>query len=205
MVTVEQLRKAVPNITDANCLKYIDILNNTFARYQVNTPLRVAHFLSQVGHESSSFAVMQENLNYSAEGLVRTFGKYFPTMQVARQYARQPMKIASKVYANRLGNGSEATGDGWTYRGKGAIQLTGKKNHEVYGKNVGVDFVANPELLLTLPHVIDCSGWYFSVMNLLPVCDNDNCKILTRKINGGYNGYDDRVKRLIFAKQALGI
>ena len=203
MITVEQLKKAVPNITDANVLKYIDALNATFARYHINTPLRIAHYLSQVGHESLSFSVMQENLNYSAEGLVRTFPKYFSTLQVARQYARQPMKIASKVYANRLGNGSEATGEGWIYRGKGAIQLTGKVNHEMYGKNVGVDFVSNPELLLSLPYVIDSSGWYFSVMNLLPVCDNDNCKVLTRKINGGYNGYDDRVKRLLIAKQVL--
>lgn len=205
VLTVETFKRAVPNLTSENAGKYIIALNETLQRYNINTPLRVAHFLSQAGHESASFSVMSENLNYSVKGLMDVFRKYFDSEQKARQYARQPQKIANKVYANRLGNGNEASGDGWRYRGKGCIQITGKINHELYGKNIGVDFVSNPELLLSLPYVIDCAGWYFSVMNLLPVCDNDNVKVLTRKINGGYHGYDDRVKRLMIAKTALGV
>lgn len=205
VLTVQQIKSAVPNITDNNIEKYLFSLNQTFAKYQIDTPLRIAHFLSQVGHESASFAIMSENLNYSIQGLLKTFPKYFKTSQIAKQYARQPIKIASKVYANRLGNGNELSGDGWNYRGKGAIQITGKSNHYAYGQSINVDLISHPELLLTIPYVIDCAGWYFSVMKLMPICDADDCKLLTKRINGGFHGLDDRYKRLLIAKKALGI
>jgi Predicted chitinase len=205
VLTVDQLKRAVPNLTSENAGRYIVAINETLQRYNIDTPLRVSHWLAEIGHECASFSVMSENLNYSAEGLVKVFPKYFKSLQEARQFARQPQKIANKVYANRLGNGNEASGDGWKYRGRSDIQCTGKSNYIVYSNSTGIDFVSNPDLLATAPYCIDYGGFYFSVMGILPLCDKGDSKAIRRKINGGYNGYNDTVQRLLIARKALGI
>lgn len=148
-----------------------------------------AHFLGQCYHETGGFKVFEENLNYSKEGLLRVFPKYF-TPQEAALYARLPKKIASRVYANRMGNGDEASGDGWTYRGRGAIQLTGKSNYQSY-RGIG-----NEDSLLT-DKAFDVALWYFKSRRIWPLCSEVtlyNIGRVTRKINGGTNGIDDRIK-----------
>ena len=137
------------------------------AKFQLNTPLRLAHFLAQCGHESGGFKFLRENLNYSAKGLMGIFKKYFPTEAVANQYQRQPDKIANKVYANRMGNGSESSGDGWKYRGFGFVQLTGKSNYEAFSKDMGIDIVSNPEnIRQDLVLAIKTAIWFWTKNNL---------------------------------------
>ena len=151
-----KLDKLKGHIPDA----VIQMIPDTAAKFQINTPLRLAHFLAQCGHESGGFRVTQENLNYSAKGLAGIFKKYFPTEAAATPYARQPQKIANKVYANRMSNGSEASGDGYKFRGRGYIQLTGRDNYTQFGKAIGEDIANNPDavsgqyaLLLSLIHI----------------------------------------------------
>ena len=138
---LDKLRGHIPDAV-------IAMIPDTAAKFQINTPLRLAHFLAQCGHESGGFRATQENLNYSAKGLNGIFKKYFPTEAAAAPYARQPQKIASKVYANRMGNGTEASGEGYKFRGRGYIQLTGKDNYTAFGKSIGEDMTC---LLYTSP------------------------------------------------------
>lgn len=216
MITQQQLQAALPGITTDNAKKYIDVLNNEMTIYHITTPVRIAAFLAQVGHESNNFAAVSENLNYSANGLVATFGKYFtlranPVVgkQIAEDYARQPEKIANVVYANRLGNGDTASGDGWKYRGRGAIQITGKDMYAKYKLSCGIDVVANPDLVTTPIHTIGSAGWFWDNVKFLnPIADTNTLEsftLLTKKINGGTIGLDDRIAKWKTAKTALGI
>lgn len=204
-MTLDTLLSAVPFLPPERGEFYLPAINDTLQKYNLDTPLRTVHFLSQTGHESSSFSLMKENLNYSSQGLVSTFRKYFPTAASTKDYARNPVKIASKVYANRLGNGTEASGDGWSYRGRGAIQITGRDNYEMYSQHAGIDCIAHPEFLEQAPHCIQSSGWYFSIRGLIPLCDADNIINITKRINGGTLGLNDRTNRLMIAKKALGL
>ena len=148
-LTAEQIAKACGcRIERAN--KWHLPLNDAMAEYGITTPARQAAFLAQVAHESARLGVLEENLNYSAEGLVKVFPRHFPTLKAAALYARQPEKIASKVYANRLGNGDEESGEGWLYRGRGLIQITGADNYRACGTALGLDLIASPEKL-TIP------------------------------------------------------
>lgn len=163
------------------------------------TPVRAAHFFGQAGHESVNFTVFEENLNYGVAGLLKTFGKYFPSKLGAMAYAKRPEKIANRVYANRMGNGDEASGDGWKYRGRGAIQVTGKDNYRRYAEAAGtLRLLEHPELL-TAELAFDSALWFFNSNKLWSTCDlgvSDNViKIVTKRINGGYNGLDDRIAR----------
>jgi putative chitinase len=172
-------------------MKLQDKYKTLFNSYHINTPLRVAHFMAQIDHESGLKPV-SENLNYSKEGLLNTFSKYFPIYSKASEYARQPQKIANLVYANRMGNGNEASGDGWKYRGRGFIQITGKDNYTMLSKDTRIDYLNNPDLLLTEANSLISALWYWNKHNINALADKNDIKGVTRTINGGFNGLADR-------------
>jgi putative chitinase len=167
------------------------------SNYKVNTLLRLSHFLAQCGHESANFRAVKENLNYSAEGLNKTFKKYFPTLDSAKDYARQPERIASKVYANRMGNGNEASKDGFKYLGRGFIQLTGKDNYLEFDKSVPEDIMANPELVAT-KYPLASAAWFWDKNGLNAIADKGATdavvKLITKRVNGGTIGLKDRIQ-----------
>ena len=206
LVTKAQLQATMPKASSANVDKFLPALNSNLATYGINTPLRIAHFLAQIGHESASLSATSENLNYSAKGLRAVFGKYFPTDAEAQAFERQPEKIANRVYANRMGNGNEASGDGYRYRGRGLIQLTGKDNYTQCGNAIKLDLVGNPDQLASDANAaVDAAGWFWDSRKLNTYADADDIKAITKRINGGYNGLEDRQSYLTRAKQALGI
>ena len=176
--------------------KVIEQIPDTAKKFNITTPLRLAHFLSQCGHESGGFRLVNENVNYSAAGLKGIFGKYFPG-NLAESYARQPQKIASKVYGGRMGNGPESTGDGYKFRGRGYIQLTGKDNYTRFGKFIGEDTVANPDLVAT-KYPLASAAFFFDSNKLWSICDkgSDNATVtaVTKRVNGGTIGLADRIK-----------
>jgi putative chitinase len=174
----------------------IAMIPDTAAKFNITTPLRLAHFLAQCGHESGGFRAVQENLNYSADGLVKIFGKYF-NATTAAGYARNPEKIASKVYASRMGNGDEASKEGWKFRGRGYIQLTGKSNYTNFTKFIGEDCIANPDLVAT-KYPLASAAFFFNSNNLWALCDKgaDDQAVtgVTKRVNGGTIGLADRIK-----------
>lgn len=162
------------------------------------TPVRAAHFFAQTAHETGGFKAFSENLNYSAQGLQGIFGKYFPGT-LEESYARQPEKIANRVYASRMGNGDEASGDGWKYRGRGALQLTGKANYEAFAKYLGKpEIVTNPDLVATT-YAFESAMFFFDKNKLWDICDKGVSKetilALTKRINGGTHGLADREEK----------
>jgi len=163
--------------------------------FNIKTPLRLAHFLSQCGHESGNFRAVSENLNYSSDGLKEIFGKYFPNDTTG--YSRNPEKIANKVYANRMGNGNESSKEGFKFRGRGYIQLTGKDNYTRFSKFIGEDCVSKPDLVAT-KYPLASAAFFFDSNNLWKTCDlgssDDVVTKVTRRVNGGTNGLDDRIK-----------
>ncbi len=173
-------------------------------KYGIHSSLRLAHFLAQASHESAGFTAFTENLNYSAQGLLKTFPYYFKTLEQANAYANQPEKIANKVYGNRLGNGNEASGEGWKFRGRGYLQLTGKENYQSLAKSLNIDLVSSPELVGS-QYPLASAGWFFKKNQLLTICDNgisnETIEQLTKRINGGLIGITDRIaKTQKFAK-----
>lgn len=174
----------------------INQIPDTSKKFNVTSTLRLAHFLAQCGHESGGFKSVFENLNYSALGLKKTFGKYFPG-NLNESYAKQPEKIASRVYGNRMGNGNESSKDGWKYRGRGYIQLTGKSNYEVFDKFVDDDIINNPDLVAT-KYPLMSAAWFFNNNNLWSICDKgaDDATVtaVTKRVNGGTMGLADRIK-----------
>jgi putative chitinase len=170
---------------------------DTAAKFGINTPLRLAHFLAQCGHESGGFRAVQENLNYSAKGLNGIFRKYFPTEASAAAYARNPQKIASKVYGGRMGNGPESTGEGFKFRGRGYIQLTGKDNYRAFGSAINEDMTANPDKVATHYPLLS-AAWFFSKNGLHKMADEGATDAvvtkITRRVNGGTIGLADRIK-----------
>lgn len=165
--------------------------------FGVNTPLRLAHFLAQCGHESGGFRLTQENLNYSAKGLMGIFKKYFPTQALADAYARKPEKIANKVYGGRMGNGLEATGEGYKFRGRGYIQLTGKQNYTAFDLVVEDDILANPDLVSS-KHALSSAAWFWKKNGLNLIADTGSSSEvvtkITKRVNGGTIGLPDRIK-----------
>lgn len=196
MITAEQFHHLFPRNTDPQ--GWTDSMNSVFPTYEINTPQRVAAFLAQCGHESGGWTTFQENLNYSAQGLCNTFKKYFPTVEAATPYARQPEKIANRVYANRMGNGPEESGDGWKFRGRGPIQLTGKANYTAYAKAMFDDWetvVNTPDWVTEDKDFALMSAiWFWNSHNLNHYADLADIKTMTKIINGGYIGLDDRIK-----------
>ena len=187
---LDKLKGHVPQVV-------IDSIPEVASKFGINTPLRVAHFLAQCGHESGGFRVTQENLNYSAKGLNGIFRKYFPTEASAAAYARNPQKIANKVYANRMANGSEASGDGYKFRGRGYIQLTGRDNYTQFGKAIGVDIPNNPDLVAS-KYALASAAWFWSKNGLNKLADNGASDTavtaITKRVNGGTIGLADRIK-----------
>ena len=169
---------------------------DTAAKFNITTPLRLAHFLSQCGHESGGFKAVSENVNYSADGLKKIFGKYFPG-NLNESYARQPEKIASRVYADRMGNGNEASKEGFKFRGRGYIQLTGKSNYTNFTKFIGEDCIANPDLVAT-KYPLASAAFFFDSNKLWSICDKgaDEATVtaVTKRVNGGTIGLSDRLK-----------
>ena len=165
--------------------------------FGVNTPLRLAHFLAQCGHESGGFRLTQENLNYSAKGLMGIFKKYFPTQALADAYARKPEKIANRVYGGRMGNGPEASGEGFKFRGRGYIQLTGKQNYTAFDAAVPDDILANPDLVST-KHALASAAWFWKKNGLNLIADTGSSTEvvtkITKRVNGGTIGLADRIK-----------
>jgi putative chitinase len=166
-------------------------------KFQINTPLRLCHFLAQCGHESNNFKAVNENLNYGAKGLLGIFKKYFPTEAKALEYERKPEKIANLVYGGRMGNGPEATGEGYKYRGRGYIQLTGKDNYAAFDKVVAEDIVASPDLVATKYPLLS-AAWYWNSRSLNASADKGDTEAvvteITKKVNGGTIGLADRLK-----------
>jgi putative chitinase len=189
-MNLEKLKGHVPDTVIAQ-------IPGVMEKFQINTPLRLAHFLAQCGHESGGFRLTKENLNYSAKGLMGIFKKYFPTEALAKQYERKPEKIANKVYGNRMGNGAEATGDGAKYCGRGYIQLTGKDNYTAFGKSINEDIAANPTVVAE-KYALLSAAWFFNKNKLHIMADGGATDAvvtsITKRVNGGTIGLPDRIK-----------
>ena len=174
----------------------IDQIPEIETKFEINTPLRLAHFLAQAGHESGGFKALNENLNYGAKGLLGTFKKYF-TPDTAALYERKPEKIANLVYANRMGNGDKASGDGYRFRGRGYIQLTGKDNYSAFDKTVDENILENPDLVAT-KYPLASAAWFFHKNGLQKIADEGATDVVvtkvTKKVNGGTIGLPDRIK-----------
>jgi putative chitinase len=175
----------------------IDQISDTALNFGINNSLRLAHFLAQCGHESGGFRAVSENLNYSAKGLLGIFRKYFTNVNLAMQYERKPEKIANRVYASRMGNGAEASGDGYKYRGRGYIQLTGKDNYSLFDATVPESIIAQPDLVAT-KYPLASAAFFFKRNNLWAICDrgatSDVVTAVTKRVNGGTIGLADRQK-----------
>ena len=184
--------------------KWTEPLKEAFEKYDIDTSKRQAAFIGQCMHESAGFKTLEENLNYSAKALMTTWPSRFPSEEVANQYARQPEKIANKVYGGRMGNGPEETGDGWKYRGRGIKQLTGKENYERCGSSLGVDLVGNPDLLLDPKYAALSAGWFWNKHNLNDLADKLDIETMTKRINGGLLGLEARKAAIKKAESVLG-
>ena len=182
--------------------KWFDPLLETFARFDINTPLRQAAFMGQCQHESGNFKTLQENLNYKPEALMRVWPSRFPDMETALEYAHNPEKIANKVYAGRMGNGDEESGDGWLYHGRGLIQLTGKDNYALCGDSLMLDLLRDPDILLTPQGACLSAGWFWRKHGLNECADVKEYILMTKRINGGNLGLEDRVAKM---DTALGV
>jgi putative chitinase len=187
---ISKLKGHVPDAVIAQIPEVMD-------KFQINTPLRLCHFLAQCGHESGNFKAVNENLNYGAKGLRGIFPKYFPTDALAAEYERKPEKIANKIYGGRMGNGPEATGEGYKYRGRGYIQLTGKDNYSAFDKVVTEDITTNPDLVATKYPLLS-AAWFWNSRKLNEIADKGatdaEVTAITKKVNGGTIGLDDRIK-----------
>lgn len=201
MQVTENILTAI-GVKKTHAALYTQAINDTLSKYEINTYLRVCHFLAQVLHESAMLSAMQENLNYSAQGLLKIFPKRF-TAELAKAFGRKPQAIANKVYANRFGNGDEKSGDGFRYSGKGAIQITFKDNYAQISKDTGIDYVNNPTLLTQPPHCITSAGWFWNMKKLNPLADKDNLLAITLRINGGQNGLNHRQELLTKLKNNI--
>ena len=205
-ITIEQIKKIAPGAPDKAAGEFVDTFNKWSDKFGITTQLRAAHFISQCVHECAELKAFEENLNYSEKGLLKVFPKYF-NEATAKQYARKPEKIANRVYANRMGNGNEASGDGWKYKGRGAIGLTGRSNYLAYSTSgfcVG-DLMAHPEWLAKSPGCYKSAMWFWWKNGLNAIADTGDVNAVTKRVNGGYNGLDSRKKYLAKAKDALGI
>jgi putative chitinase len=201
--TEDAVRQLIPKVKNFD--EWYNNLLNILPEYDIDTPKRVAAFMAQCGHESGGFTLMQENLNYSAKGLRGTFGKYFPNDDIAKQYERKPQMIANRVYGNRMGNGDEASGDGWYFRGRGIVQITGKNNYtkcsqSLFESNV---LVENPDLLLETEYAIHSACWFWSAARLNELADIGDMKTMTKRINGGFIGLEDRIHHYNHAIEIL--
>lgn len=203
-ITTELLLKIAPNTNPDRLEGFAEGLTTACAHYEINTPSRVACFLAQVAHESGGFTAVKENLNYSADGLTKIFHKYFPTLEHANPYARNPEAIANKVYANRMGNGDEHSGDGFKYRGRGCIQLTGHDNYHAFAHDMQLPIDEAVEYLETFEGACMSAAWFWNKNHLNQWADHEDMVTLTKKINGGTIGLEDRKHHFHIIKEAIG-
>lgn len=204
-LTLEQVSQLLPR--NPNVEDWYQSLNKILPDYGIDTPQRIAAFIAQCGHESASFTVLKENLNYRLETLRKVFPKYFPTDEIAKRYVSLPNKqeaIANRVYANRMGNGPEESGDGWRYCGRGLIQLTGKNNYSLFADSIGIAVEEASEYLQTFEGAVQSACWFWETNNLNRLADEGDMRQLTRRINGGFHGLEDRINRYENALQVLG-
>lgn len=191
MITLELLQGMFPKTKTSTLESYVDPLNDVCSKFEINTPERIAMFLAQIGHESGGLSVVQENLNYRAERLAVIFPKYFKGIDTS-EYAHNPEKIANRVYANRMGNGDEDSGDGYRYRGRGLIQLTGHNNYASFASDMGMEIDEAVEYLSTPEGAAMSAGWYWNKTHLNQWADNSDVLTVTKKINGGTIGLAER-------------
>ena len=197
MVSKEQLKELhIDTVWEA-------ALNTTFDRFDISHPLRQAAFIGQAAHESGNFKMLVENLNYRAETLMKVWPKRFPTLEFAKQYERDPKKIANSVYANRMGNRDESSGDGFRFRGRGLFQTTGHAGYYHAGQALGEDFVMQPDLVATPQYAALTAGFFWSTHKLNQYADSRDYKMMTKKINGGFIGLADREKHINHAIAVL--
>jgi putative chitinase len=198
---------------DINNLQKISPYVEAFEqKYDISTPLRRAHFYAQLAHESGGYRLTTENLNYSAASLVKVFKKYFPTLEDAMKYAKKPKAIANKVYANRMKNGNEASGDGYKYRGRGLLQITGKANYQSLSADTGIDFVNNPDWLTQPQYLLESAGWFWKKHRINDYADNDDIFSVSKLVNypaakkeSQINGFADRLSKVKLLKKALDV
>jgi putative chitinase len=203
ILTKEQLSKLIP--TNSYIGEWYDALSILLPDYDINTPKRIAAFIAQCAHESAEFKFIRENLNYRAESLMRVWPRHFPNIEIARQYAHKPEKIANRAYANRMGNGNEASGDGWRFCGRGLIQLTGRNNYELFAESIETPVDEIPDYLGTFEGASQSACWFWETNNLNKWADTGDMVTLTKKINGGTIGLEDRIKHYNHALHVLGI
>ena len=196
MITAEQFAHLFPRAQDP--ASWAESMANVFPTYEINTPHRIAAFLAQCGHESGGWTVFEENLNYSAQGLCNVFPRYFPNLDTAAVFARKPEMIANKIYANRMGNGGPESGDGYKYRGRGPIQLTGSSNYKAFAQEMFEDWqnlYENPDWVTSdRDFALMSAIWFWNKNKLNVQADSGDIKLMTKKINGGYIGLEDRIK-----------
>lgn len=190
-ITLEQLCNFFEDTDDFVLEKFVDPINKVIEDFEIDTPKRISMFLAQVGHESGGLTKLHENLNYKAARLVQIFPKYFKDVD-PNDYGGKPEAIANRVYANRMGNGSEDSGDGYRFRGRGAIQLTGKSNYTACGNDLEVDLIGNPDWLETPEGAIMSAAWFWDQHDLNDYADNADVTMVTKKINGGTIGLEER-------------
>ena len=177
-------------------------LQDAFDKYDINTPKRQAAFIGQCAHESGNFKTLEENLNYKPETLIKVWPSRFPDLTAADKYAHNPQALSNKVYAGRLGNNQE--NDGWAFHGRGLIQLTGRENYERCGSSLGVDLIGNPTWLLDPKYAALSAGWFWNKKGLNELADQQEHGMITKRINGGTLGLDDRLQKITKALAALG-
>lgn len=193
ILTVEKFQEIIQDNDDF--LQWYEALSTSLPDYQIDTLPRIAAFIAQCSHESGDFKFIRENLNYRWSSLMRVFPKYFPTEELARRYANNPQAIASRVYANRMGNGPESSGEGWLYRGRGIIQITGKNNYTKIAEAFGLTLEEVPDFLETYDGAVLSACWFWDTNGLNRLADVSDITGMTRRINGGTNGLADRIAR----------
>ena len=206
-ITQSMIRRVVPNVNKERLDEFVAAINMWATHYGINTNERLAAFLANVMHECNNLNAMTENLNYSADGLRKTFPKYFKTPEDAAAYARKPQQIANRVYANRNGNGNEASGDGWRYRGRGMMMLTFRANYKAYGDSdlcIG-NPVLNPEIIAKFPEAYKSAMWFFEKNGLNQLADKGDFETIVKRINGGTNGLANRMYLWRKFKRELGV
>jgi len=201
--TKEQLAQLIPGNQYVD--HWYDALNEILPEYEINTPQRVAAFIAQCAHESGGFKALKENLNYKAASLRRVFPKYFPDDAIAAAYANKGEMIANRVYANRMGNGDEHSGDGYRYCGRGLVQLTGKDNYSWFAASLEMPVEDVPEYLATFEGAVQSACWFWETNNLNQWADKDDILTMTKRINGGTIGLEDRKKHYEHAKHVFGV
>lgn len=201
ILTVEQLAQIIKD--NAYVDEWHEALNELLPEYNIDTKLRIAAFLAQCAHESANFIVLKENLNYRWQSLRKTFPKYFSTDDLAKQYEKQPQRIANRVYASRMGNGPESSGDGWKYHGRGLIQLTGKNNYQEFANSIDMPLDDVSHYLVSFEGATESACWFWRKNNLNRFADTGDMEKLTRAINGGLIGYEDRLKHYEHALKVL--